>query len=65
MIIINKYKLLIYKQLNIMEITEKNTKAEILKAYETLLKGIQTAKTDVSKQLQERMITAKPEKEDN
>jgi len=35
-----------------MEVTEKNTKAEILKAYETLLKGVQTAKADVPKQVQ-------------
>ena len=36
-----------------MEVTEKNTKAEILKAYETLLKGVQTAKADAPKQVQE------------
>jgi len=36
-----------------MEVSEKSTKAEILKAYETLLKGVQTAKVDVPKQLQE------------
>ena len=36
-----------------MEVTEKNTKAEILKAYETLLKDVQSAKADVPKQIQE------------
>jgi hypothetical protein len=36
-----------------MEVSEKNTKAEILKAYETLLKGVQTAKAEVPKQVQE------------
>jgi hypothetical protein len=36
-----------------MEVSEKNTKAEILKAYETLLKNIQNAKADVPKQIQE------------
>ena len=36
-----------------MEVSEKNTKAEILKAYETLLKNIQHAKADVPKQVQE------------
>jgi len=36
-----------------MEVTEKNTKAEILKAYEGLLKDVQTAKADVPKQIQE------------
>ena len=36
-----------------MEVSEKNTKAEILKAYETLLKDIQNAKADVPKQVQE------------
>ena len=36
-----------------MEVSEKNTKAEILKAYETLLKGVQNAKADVPKQVQE------------
>jgi hypothetical protein len=36
-----------------MEVSEKNTKAEILKAYEFLLKDIQTAKADVPKQVQE------------
>ena len=36
-----------------MEVTEKNTKAEILKAYETLLKGVQTAKAEIPKQVQE------------
>ena len=36
-----------------MEVTEKNTKAEILKAYEILLKDVQTAKSDVPKLMQE------------
>ena len=36
-----------------MEVTEKNTKAEILKAYEILLKDVQTAKADVPKLVQE------------
>jgi len=36
-----------------MEVTEKNTKAEILKAYEGLLKDVQKAKADVPKQIQE------------
>lgn len=38
-----------------MEITvsEKSTKAEILKAYETLLKDVQKAKADIPKQVQE------------
>jgi hypothetical protein len=36
-----------------MEVSEKNTKSEILKAYETLLKDVQTAKADVPKQIQE------------
>jgi len=36
-----------------MEVSEKSTKAEILKAYETLLKGVQSAKADVPKQVQE------------
>jgi len=36
-----------------MELTEKNTKAEILKAYEKLLKDVQTAKADVPKKMQE------------
>ena len=36
-----------------MEVTEKNTKAEILKAYETLLKDVQTAKAEVPRQVQE------------
>ena len=36
-----------------MEVTEKNTKAEILKAYEILLKNVQTAKADVPKSVQE------------
>ena len=36
-----------------MEVTEKNTKAEILKAYETLLKDVQSAKADVPKRIQE------------
>ena len=36
-----------------MEVSEKSTKAEILKAYDTLLKNVQTAKADVPKQIQE------------
>ena len=36
-----------------MEVSEKNTKADILKAYETLLKDVQNAKADVPKQVQE------------
>ena len=36
-----------------MEVTEKNTKAEILKAYEILLKDVQNAKADVPKLIQE------------
>ena len=36
-----------------MEVSEKSTKAEILKAYETLLKDVQTARADVPKQVQE------------
>ena len=36
-----------------MEVTEKNTKSEILKAYDTLLKEVQNAKADVPKQVQE------------
>ena len=36
-----------------MEVTEKSTKAEILKAYETLLKDVQGSKADVPKQIQE------------
>jgi uncharacterized protein YktA (UPF0223 family) len=36
-----------------MELTEKNTKAEILRAYETLLKDVQAAKADVPKKMQE------------
>ena len=36
-----------------MEVTEKNTKAEILKAYDALLKNVQTAKADIPKQIQE------------
>ena len=36
-----------------MELSEKNTKAEILKAYESLLKNVQNAKADVPKQIQE------------
>ncbi|MDR0995018.1 MAG: hypothetical protein LBL81_01865 [Tannerella sp.] len=35
------------------QVTEKSTKAEILKAYEALLKNVQTAKADVPKQIQE------------
>jgi hypothetical protein len=34
-------------------VSEKNTKAEILKAYETLLQDIQKAKADIPKQIQE------------
>ena len=37
-----------------MEVSEKSTKAEILKAYETLLKDVQTANADVPKQVQEQ-----------
>jgi len=47
-----------------MEVSEKNTKAEILKAYETLLKGVQNAKA-IENASKIRMFTAKPEKEDN
>ena len=36
-----------------MEVSEKNTKAEILKAYETLLGDVKKAKADVPKQVQE------------
>jgi 2-hydroxy-3-keto-5-methylthiopentenyl-1-phosphate phosphatase len=36
-----------------MEVSEKSTKAEILKAYEQLLKDVQTAKADVPKKMQE------------
>jgi len=36
-----------------MEVSEKNTKAEILKAYETLLTDVQNAKANVPKQVQE------------
>ena len=36
-----------------MEVTEKNTKAEILKAYDNLLKNVQSAKADIPKQIQE------------
>jgi hypothetical protein len=36
-----------------MEVSEKNTKAEILRAYESLLKGVQDAKADFPKQIQE------------
>jgi len=36
-----------------MEVSEKSTKAEILKAYDALLKGVQSAKADVPKQVQE------------
>ncbi|MCL2598073.1 MAG: hypothetical protein FWD66_10595, partial [Paludibacter sp.] len=39
-----------------MEVTEKNTKAEILKAYDTLLKDVQGAKADVPKQVQEEKL---------
>jgi hypothetical protein len=34
-------------------VSEKNTKAEILKAYETLLQDVQKAKSDIPKQIQE------------
>ena len=36
-----------------MEVSEKNTKAEILKAYETLLTDVQSAKANVPKLIQE------------
>jgi hypothetical protein len=36
-----------------MDVSEKSTKAEILKAYETLLKDVQNAKADIPKQVQE------------
>ena len=36
-----------------MEVSEKNTKSEILKAYETLLKDVQSVKSDIPKQAQE------------
>ena len=36
-----------------MEVSEKNTKTEILKAYEMLLKDVKAAKADVPKQIQE------------
>jgi myosin heavy subunit len=36
-----------------MEGSEKNTKAEILKAYDALLKNVQSAKADAPKQMQE------------
>jgi hypothetical protein len=36
-----------------MELSTKNTKSEILEAYEALLKDVQQAKTDVPKQIQE------------
>jgi hypothetical protein len=35
------------------QLSEKNTKAEILKAYETLLENVQNAKNDIPKQAQE------------
>jgi hypothetical protein len=35
------------------QVSEKNTKAEILKAYEVLLKNVQHAKADIPKQVQE------------
>jgi hypothetical protein len=34
-------------------VSEKSTKAEILKAYDTLLKNVQNAKADIPKQIQE------------
>ena len=36
-----------------MEVSEKNTKSEILKAYDALLKNVQNAKAEVPKQVQE------------
>jgi hypothetical protein len=36
-----------------MEVSEKSTKAEILKAYDALLKNVKEAKTDVPKRVQE------------
>ena len=36
-----------------MEVTTKNTKTEIFEAYEKLLKDIQAAKSNVTKQIQE------------
>ena len=36
-----------------MEVTTKNTKTEILEAYEKLLKDVKIAKTNVPKQIQE------------
>ncbi|MDR0830008.1 MAG: hypothetical protein LBN95_07850, partial [Prevotellaceae bacterium] len=38
------------------EVSEKNTKVEILKAYESLLKDVQQAKQDVPKQQQEEKV---------
>jgi hypothetical protein len=43
-----------YQQENMeIAVSEKSTKAEILKAYEALLKNVQQAKADVPKQIQE------------
>jgi hypothetical protein len=39
-----------------MEVSEKSTKAEILKAYEMLLNNVKTAKEDVPKQVQEEKV---------
>jgi hypothetical protein len=38
------------------EVSEKNTKAEILKAYEALLKNVQHAKSDIPKNVQEENL---------
>ncbi|MDR1653422.1 MAG: hypothetical protein LBS01_07235 [Prevotellaceae bacterium] len=38
------------------QVTEKNTKAEILKAYELLLKNVQQAKSDMPKTVQEENV---------
>jgi hypothetical protein len=43
---------LIYKNME-TTVSEKSTKAEILKAYETLLKDVQKAKTEIPRQVQE------------
>ncbi len=39
-----------------MEVSEKSTKAEILKAYEALLQNVQNAKANVPKQVQEERL---------
>lgn len=39
-----------------MNVTEKNTKAEILKAYESLLKNVQDEKANIPKQVQEEKM---------